>query len=62
MKNITLELNNFSHAAFELERNFEIARIFNDLAHKAEVGKFDTATRYSLYDINGNKVGYIKVD
>ncbi len=55
--NITVTIN-CDNAAFQPEPECEVARILKELANKLEYGGMG---EYSLRDVNGNRVGEVKV-
>ena len=57
---IKLEIRTLN-AAFENDRNGELARIFREIAYKLEYGRLDLSeSSVKLFDINGNVVGRIE--
>jgi len=60
MGKVIIEIDT-DNAAFE-DKSGELGRLFNDLATLAFSGEFDNETQRGIRDINGNKVGQIRID
>jgi hypothetical protein len=50
-----------ANAAFEDDPALEVARILEDLAHRAGLGGLSPGDRLKAIDVNGNTVGDLKV-
>ena len=58
MEKLTITIENLGNAAFEEDKNAEIARILRDLADKIENDNIPVKLR----DINGNTVGEVEIN
>ncbi len=57
---LTIEIS-MDNAAFEVSPGTELARILRESARKVEGAEADEIGIFSLWDINGNKVGKLAI-